>query len=323
MPLVSLNDLYADANQKSYAIGQFNVSNLEFTQAVIEAAEEMNSPVIIGVSKDGVAYAGVHNLVALVRAGAARVSVPVVLHLDHGPSLELVTECIEAGFTSVMIDSSHCPLEENIRMTREVVDFAHPRGVTVEAELGRLGGIEDDIKVDAKDACLTDPDEAQRFVQESGVDALAVAVGTSHGAYKFKEEAKLDFDRIVTLKKRLGLPLVLHGASGVSPKLTDKLVKYGGEIANAKGVPDEAYRQAVENGINKINIDTDLRLAFTSTVRQVLAENPELFDPRKILGPTRQAVKEIVMDKMRIFGSSSRAGCQPKTAETKYVGVFC
>ncbi|RKX26386.1 MAG: class II fructose-1,6-bisphosphate aldolase [Candidatus Zixiibacteriota bacterium] len=315
MPLVSLNDVYADANRNYYAIGQFNVSNLEFTQAVLQAAEEMNSPVIIGASKDGVSYAGAHNLVAMVKAGAERISVPVALHLDHGPSMELVIECIEAGFTSVMIDGSHLPLEENIRVTREVVDYAHQHGVTVEAELGRLGGIEDDIKVDAKDACLTDPDEAQRFVEESGVDTLAVAVGTSHGAYKFKEEARLDFNRIATIKKRLGIPLVLHGASGVPRELTDKLTKYGGQIANAKGVPDEAYRKAVQNGINKINIDTDLRLAFTSTIRQTLTENPELFDPRKILATTREAVKAVVKNKMQVFGSASQGNS--KSSEEK------
>ncbi|MEA2031882.1 MAG: class II fructose-1,6-bisphosphate aldolase [candidate division Zixibacteria bacterium] len=306
MSLVSLNDVYADANRNYYAIGHFNISNLEFTQAVIEAAQEMNSPVIIGVSESGVKYAGAQNLVAMVKSLAEQVSVPVALHLDHGSSMEFVTECVDAGFTSVMIDGSHLPLEENIRITHEAVDYAHQRGVSVEAELGRLGGIEDNIKVDAKDAFLTDPDEAQRFVEESGVDALAVAVGTSHGAYKFKEEARLDFNRIATIKKRLGIPLVLHGASGVPQELTDKLTKYGGKIANAKGVPDEAYRKAIKNGINKINVDTDLRLAFTSTLRQILTEQPEIFDPRKILGPTREAIKDVVKNKIQIFGSASR-----------------
>lgn len=195
MPLVSVSNVYAEAHREYYAIGQFNISNLEFAQAVIRTAAELGSPVILGVSKDGVKYAGAHNLVAIVKAEAERVDVPVALHLDHGPSFELVKECIEAGFTSVMIDGSRHPMEDNIKVTREVVDYAHKYGVTVEAELGRLGEIEDEIKVDARDAFLTDPDEAELFVKESGCDALAVAVGTSHGAYKFKDEAKLDFDR--------------------------------------------------------------------------------------------------------------------------------
>ena len=306
MPLVPLNEVYAEAHSKYYAIGQFNISNLEFTQAVIRTAAELGSPVILGVSKDGVKYAGVHNLVAMVKAEAERVDIPVSLHLDHGPSLELVKECIDAGFTSVMIDGSHHPLEGNIKITREVVDYAHKHGVTVEAELGRLGGIEDDIKVDAKDAFLTDPDEAEEFISKSGCDALAVAVGTSHGAYKFKNEAKLDFDRIGVIKKRLNIPLVLHGASGVPRELTEKLKQFGGKIADAKGVPDKAYRKAIDFGINKINIDTDLRLAFTASVRQTLIEKPELFDPRKILGQARNDIIDVIRHKIQLFGSAGR-----------------
>ncbi|MFH1687264.1 MAG: class II fructose-1,6-bisphosphate aldolase [bacterium] len=306
MPLVPFNEVYADAHRQYYAIGQFNVSNLEFTQAVIRTAAELGSPVILGVSKDGVKYAGAHNLVAMVKAEAALVNVPVALHLDHGPSFEMVKECIDAGFTSIMIDGSHHPLDGNIKVTREVVKYAHRHGVTVEAELGRLGGIEDEINVDAKDAFLTDPDEAERFVRESGCDVLAVAVGTSHGAYKFKDEAKLDFDRIKVIKKRLEIPLVLHGASGVPKELTDKLKQFGGRIADAKGVPDSAYRKAIECGINKINIDTDLRLAFTASVRQTLSETPELFDPRKILGPARDEIANVIRHKMQLFGSAGR-----------------
>ncbi len=307
MPLVVLNEMYADANKNRYAIGQFNVSNLEFTQAVLKAAAEMKSPLILGVSTSGIKYAGLHNIVALVRTAAQQVPVPVALHLDHGPTVEVACECIDAGFTSVMIDGSHYPLGENIRMTREVVDYAHLRGVTVEAELGRLGGIEDDVNVDARDAFLTDPDEACRFVEESGCDTLAIAVGTSHGAYKFKDEARLDFDRMEVIKKRLGIPLVLHGASGIPQELTQKLVQYGGKIADARGVPDEAYRRAIECGINKINIDTDLRLAYTASLRQVLTDNPELFDPRKINQPARSAVEEVVRQKIKLFGSQGKA----------------
>ncbi len=307
MPLVPLREVYAEANREHFAVGHFNVSNLEFTQAVVRIAAELNAPVIIGVSESGIKYAGVHNLVAMVKTEAERVTVPIALHLDHGPSPEVARECIDAGFTSVMIDGSHHPLEENIRVTREVADYAHKYGVTVEAELGRLGGIEDNVKVDERDAFLTDPDEAEQFVKESGCDALAIAVGTSHGAYKFKDEAKLDFDRIATVKKRLGIPLVLHGASGVPQELVEKLTRYGGVMAGAKGVPDEAYRRAIDCGINKINIDTDLRLAFAATVRQTLAEKPELFDPRKMLAPARDAIAEVVRQKIELFGSAGKA----------------
>jgi fructose-bisphosphate aldolase class II len=206
-----------------------------------------------------------------------------------------------------MIDGSGQPLDENIRITREVAEYAHKRNVTVEAELGRLGGIEDHVNVDAKDAFLTDPDEAERFIAEGHCDALAVAVGTSHGAYKFKGESKLDFARISVIKRRLGIPLVLHGASGVPTELIDKLNKYGGKMSGAKGVPDDAYRQAIECGINKINIDTDLRLAFVVAVRQVMAEKPDIFDPRKILGPARSAVNAVIKEKMKLFGSAGKA----------------
>jgi len=306
MPLVPLHEMYADANKQYFAIGQFNVNNLEFIQAALEAAVEMNSPLILAASTGAIKYAGIDYLVAMVKTGSARMPQRVALHLDHGATFEDAKRCIEAGFTSVMIDGSHLPFEDNAKLTRQVADFAHKYNVTVEAELGRLGGIEDDIKVDAKDANLTDPDEAREFIKLSGCDALAVAVGTSHGAYKFKGEAKLDFDRIVKIKKLLGIPLVLHGASGVSPALTEKLTKFGGKVPGAKGVPDEAYRKAIDGGINKVNIDTDLRLAFAAGIREVLATKPEEFDPRKILGPARQAVKDIIKQKMQILGSAGK-----------------
>ncbi len=307
MPLVYLKEVYAKANKDHYAIGQFNVNNLEFLQAVLEVAEEKKSPVIIAASSSAIKYAGIDYLVAMVKVGAAKVSVPVALHLDHGATQEQVVECVDAGFTSVMIDGSHGTLEENIKITREAAEYAHKHGVTVEAELGRLGGIEDDVSVDEREACLTDPDDAERFVKESGCDALAVAVGTSHGAYKFKTEAKLDFDRITVIKKRLGIPLVLHGASGVPKELLDKLIKFGGEMPGAKGVPDEAYQKAIAGGINKINIDTDLRMAFVGAMRQVLVEQPKVFDPRKVLGPGREAVKDVVRHKIELFGSAGKA----------------
>ncbi|MCD6163683.1 MAG: class II fructose-1,6-bisphosphate aldolase [candidate division Zixibacteria bacterium] len=316
MPLVPLHEMYKEANKKYYAIGQFNVNNLEFVQAVLQAAEEMKSPVIIAASTSALKYAGLENLVAIVKSEVERKSIPVALHLDHGATFDDAKRCIDAGFTSVMIDGSHHPFEENIRITKEVVDYARKYNVTVEAELGKLAGIEDNVKVDAANATYTDPDEAVEFVKKSGCDALAVAVGTSHGAYKFKSEAKLDFDRIEKIKSMVNIPLVLHGASGVPKDLVDKLTKYGGKIPGAKGVPDEAYREAVKRGINKINIDTDLRLTFTATVREVLTTKIAEFDPRKILGPARDAITEIVKQKMQVLGSANQASAK-NTADEK------
>lgn len=315
MPLVPLNEMYKEANKKYYAIGQFNVNNLEFVQAVLQAAEEMKSPVIIAASTSALKYAGLENLVAIVKSEVERKSIPVALHLDHGATFDDAKRCIDAGFTSVMIDGSHHPFEENIRITKEVVDYARKYNVTVEAELGKLAGIEDDVKVDAANATYTDPDEAVEFVEKSGCDALAIAVGTSHGAYKFKSEAKLDFDRIEKIKSLINIPLVLHGASGVPKYLVDKLTKYGGKIPGAKGVPDEAYREAVKRGINKINIDTDLRLTFTATVREVLATKIAEFDPRKILGPARDSITEIIKQKMQVLGSANQASTKKAVDE--------
>ncbi|HDL02918.1 MAG TPA: class II fructose-1,6-bisphosphate aldolase [candidate division Zixibacteria bacterium] len=306
MPLVSLIDMYKPANEQYYAIGQFNVNNMEFVQAVMEAAEELKSPAILAASTSALKYGGFDYLIDLVKTGARMVSVPIALHLDHGAKIEDAEKCINAGFTSVMIDASHEDFEENIRITKEVVKMAHPKNIAVEAELGRLGGIEDDVNVDERDAFLTDPAQAKEFVEKTGCDALAVAVGTSHGAYKFKAEAKLAFDRIDEIKKKTGIPLVLHGASGVGPKLIEKAQKYGAELPGAKGVPDEAYVKAVKLGINKINIDTDLRLGWLGTVREMLAENPKNIDPRKILGPARETIKEIIKEKMKIFNSAGK-----------------
>jgi len=307
MPLLSLIEMYEPANENHYAIGQFNVNNLEFIQAALDAAEELKSPIILAASTGAIKYAGLEYLVNIVRTGAARMTAPVALHLDHGATIEDAAKCIEGGFTSVMIDASHFPLEENIRITKEVVRLAHPKNIAVEAELGRLGGIEDNISVSEKEAILTDPVQAEQFVRETGCDALAVAVGTSHGAYKFKAEVRLAFDRIDEIKKRVKIPLVLHGASGVGRELLEKAEKFGAKLPGAKGVPDEAYTQAISLGINKINIDTDLRLAWVGAVREVLAVKPEEFDPRKILGPARDAVKKVVMAKMKLFGSAGKA----------------
>jgi fructose-bisphosphate aldolase class II len=307
MPLKPLHEMYPKALKENYAIGQFNVNNLEFVQAVLEAADEMKSPAILAASTSAQKYAGLDYLSTIVRIGAEKINVPIALHLDHGATFEDAKNCIESGFTSVMIDGSHYPYEENIRITKEVVDYAHSKGVTVEAELGKLGGIEDEVKVDAKDAKLTDPDEAIDFVKRTGCDALAIAIGTSHGAYKFKGNVILAFDRISEIKKRLNMPLVMHGSSGVLPEMLEKCNKYGGSISGAKGVSDDAVREAIKRGINKVNIDTDLRLAFTATMREVLATKQSEFDPRKILGPAREAVKQVVKAKMIVLGSVNKA----------------
>lgn len=307
MPLASLIDMYAKANKECYAIPQFNVNNLEFIQAALEVAEELKAPIIMAASTSAIKYAGLNFLMGMVKAGAADVSVPVAMHLDHGAKLDDAKMCIDAGFTSVMIDASKESLEENIRITKEVVDLAGAKGICVEAELGRLGGIEDEVVVDEKDAFLTDPGEAKRFVTESGCHALAVAVGTSHGAYKFKHTPELAMDRIGEIKKVTdGLALVMHGASGVPKALLDLAGKYGADLPGAMGVPDEAYKDAVSRGINKINIDTDLRLAFMATLREFLANNPSQFDPRKILGPAKKAVMEQMRNKIRLFGCEGK-----------------
>ncbi|MBX3459699.1 MAG: class II fructose-1,6-bisphosphate aldolase [Planctomycetes bacterium] len=307
MPLEILGRMYEKANREYYAIGQFNFSNLEFLQAAVEAAEEMKSPVIVALSTGAIKYGGIKNLVALTRTMAEQVSVPVALHLDHGEKIDDIKRCVDAGFTSVMIDGSHHSLDENIALTRQAAEYAHGKGITVEAELGRLGGIEDDINVDERDARLTDPDEAVRFVKESGCDALAVAVGTSHGAYKFKGENRIDFDRIKTIKSRLGIPLVLHGASSVDAQSVAQINEYGGKIEGAKGLDAESYARAIKNGINKVNIDTDLRLKWTAVLRKIMHDKPGEFDPRKFLGPARDAVKEIIKEKMKLLGSAGKA----------------
>ncbi|MCK5126885.1 MAG: class II fructose-1,6-bisphosphate aldolase [candidate division Zixibacteria bacterium] len=306
MPLASLVDMYNKAIAGNYAIPQFNVNNLEFIQAAMEVAEELKSPIILAASTSAIKYAGMNYLMGMVKAGCSEVSVPVAMHLDHGAAPADAKACIDAGFTSVMIDASHEDLDNNIRITKEVVVMAKDKGVCVEAELGRLGGIEDEVVVDEKDAFLTDPAEAERFVKETGLHALAIAVGTSHGAYKFKQTPKLAMDRITEIKKLTNIALVLHGASGVPKELLDLGIKYGAELPGAMGVPDEAYKDAVSRGINKINIDTDLRLAFMSHVRQFLAENPSVFDPRKILKPAKEAIKEQMRSKIRLFGCEGK-----------------
>jgi len=304
--LVTNKDLLLPARQKAYAVGAFNINNLESLSAVAEAAVEEKSPVIVAVTPSAIKYAGLAYLAKIVKTAAELAPVPMSLHLDHGENFETVSKCVEAGFTSVMIDGSFLKFEENVALTKRVVDFASPKGVTVEAELGRLAGVEEST-VEEKEAVLTDPNAAKEFVEKTGVDALAVAIGTSHGAYKFKAEPKLDFERLKLIREKVNVPLVLHGASSVPQWIIEKAVKYGAELTGAKGIPEEHIKKAISSGIAKVNIDTDLRLAFTAAIREFLANSPKEFDPRKILGPAKEAMKEVVKGKMRLFGSAERA----------------
>jgi len=311
--LVGTEDMFKRALEGKYAIGAYNVNNMEILQAIAEAAEESRAPIILQVSAGARKYANQTYLIKLVEAALATTTVPIALHLDHGADFEICKACIDGGFSSVMIDGSRFPLEENIALTKKVVEYAHERGVSVEAELGKLAGIEDDVKVAAHEAMYTDPDEALTFVKETGCDSLAIAIGTSHGAYKFSGEAKLQFDILAEIKKRLdnevghAYPLVLHGSSSVPQNLVEECNKYGGKLPNAKGVPEEMLSFASKNGIAKINIDTDLRLAMTATIRKFFAESPEKFDPREYMGPGRQAIKELVKHKMQVLGTAGRA----------------
>jgi len=305
MALVTMKEILEDAGKRSYGVGAFNINNLEFLQAIIEAAEEENSPVIIAISEGAMKYGWVELLSTMVKTAAMNTKVPVALHLDHGKNFDKILTAIRYGFTSIMIDASDRSYEENVKLTKEVIKVAHPLGITVEAELGRLLGKEDEVESDV--AIYTDPDDAKRFVDETEIDALAVAVGTSHGAYKFKGEAKLDIERIKKINSLTGVPLVLHGASGVPHELVEEAQKYGAVLKGAKGVPNEEIKKAIEAGIRKINIDTDLRISFLLGVRKYLSEHPEIFDPRKYLGEGRAQVKETVKKKMQLFGSSGKA----------------
>ena len=309
MPLVTTTEMFEKSMKGHYAIGAFNINNMEFIQAITEAANEAKSPVILQVSSSAIKYAGIKYLLKMVEAAVEETDIPIALHLDHGPDFETCKMCIDAGFTSVMIDGSKYDFEENVALTKKVVDYAHPRGVVVEAELGKLAGIEDDVNVSASDAMYTDPEQAKEFVERTGCDSLAIAIGTSHGAYKFKGEAKLRFDILAKVKELIpNTPIVLHGASTVIPELVEMCNKYGADIPGAKGVPDEILHEASLSGVSKINVDTDLRLAMTAAVRKEFVENPSVFDPRKYLGPARELIKETVQHKIRdVFGSSNKA----------------
>jgi fructose-bisphosphate aldolase class II len=304
--LVTGLEILKKARAEGYGVGAFNTNNMEFTQAILEAAEELRSPVILALSEGAMKYGG-RALTRMVVEMAKEARVPVAVHLDHGSSYESVLKALREGFTSVMIDKSHEDFEANVRETRRVVEAAHAVGVTVEAELGRLAGIEEHVAVDEKDALLTNPEEARVFMERTGADYLAVAIGTSHGAYKGKGRPFIDHPRLERIAALVPAPLVLHGASAVPHELVERFRAAGGEMGDAAGIHPEDIRKAISLGIAKINTDTDLRLAFTALIRETLGRNPKEFDPRKYLGPAREAVKEVVKSRMELFGSVGKA----------------
>ena len=311
MALVTTKEMFEKAFKGGYAIGAFNINNMEIIQGVVAAAKAQNSAVILQVSKSALKYAHPKYLKAMVDAAVEETGLDIALHLDHGPSFEVCKECIEHGFTSVMFDGSHLDYEENVAETKKVVEYAHAHSVVVEAELGKLAGVEDDVKVNAADATYTDPDQAVDFVSRTGVDSLAIAIGTSHGAYKFKGEAKLDFDRLSKITEKLeaagfhNFPIVLHGASSVDQRCVAMCNEFGGNIAGAQGIPAEMLRKASSMAVCKINMDTDLRLAMTAAIRKAFGEEPAAFDPRGYLGAARELIQELVEDKIKnVIGST-------------------
>ena len=309
MPLVTTKEMFERSMKEHYAIGAFNINNMEFIQAITDAAEEAKSPVILQVSSSAIKYARIPYLMKMVEAAVETTTIPIAIHLDHGPDFETAKMCIDNGFTSVMIDGSKYDFEENVRLTKEVVDYAHAHGVVVEAEIGQLAGVEDDVNVSDDDAKYTNPDQAYEFVQKTGCDSLASAIGTSHGAYKFKGEPRLRFDILEKVKEKLpNTPIVLHGASTVIQEYVKMCNDHGGKLDGAQGCPDEMLHEAAQRGVSKINVDTDLRLAMTGTVRKVFAEQPEVFDPRKYLGAARDEIKKAVSHKIvDVFGSANKA----------------
>ena len=309
MPLVTTKDMFAKAYEGGYAIGAFNVNNMETIQGIVEAGKKQQAPLILQVSKGARNYANPLYLKKLVEAAVEDSGLPIALHLDHGDSYELCKSAIDDGFTSVMIDASSLPFADNIKVTSEVVKYAHDHGVVVEAELGKLAGVEDEVNVSDENACYTDPGQVEEFVSKTGVDSLAIAIGTSHGAYKFKGEPKLRFDILEEVSKRLPkFPIVLHGASSVIPEYVDIINQYGGTMPGAKGVPEDMLRRAASMAVCKINIDSDLRLAFTAAIRKHFVENPSHFDPRQYLAPARVLIQECVEHKLvHVLGCNGKA----------------
>jgi len=310
MPLVTTKKMFQMVYKNGYAIGAFNVNNMEITQGIVEAIVEEKAPLILQISKGARDYAKMSYLRAIIDVAVKEnPQIPICMHLDHGDTFEICKQCVDDGFTSVMIDASHHPFEENVKITKQVVEYAHAHGVVVEAELGQLGGIEEHVAgVDDVMAHLTDPAQAEEFVKRTGCDSLAVAIGTSHGAYKFKTAPKLAFDVVEKIQKRLpGFPLVMHGSSSVLPEFKELINKYGGKMPDAMGVPEEAITKAGKMAVCKVNIDTDLRMALTAKIRQVFAEKPGEFDPRKYLAPGREAIRQMVKHKLHVLGCAGKA----------------
>ncbi len=311
MPLVTTKEMFEKAYEGGYAIGAFNVNNMEIVQGITRAAKNLNAPVILQCSAGARKYASHGYLVAMVKAAAEETGLPIALHLDHGPNFETCKDCIDGGFTSVMIDGSSLPFEENIAVTKKVVEYAHAHGVVVEGELGTLAGVEDDVQVDADDAFYTSPEEAYEFVKATGVDSLAIAIGTSHGAYKFKpgQNPELRFDILNEVSEKLpGFPIVLHGASSVNQDHIKTINEFGGKMPDAIGIPEDMLRKASSLAVCKINVDSDIRIAMTAALRKHLAENPTQFDPRQYLTPARELIQEVVEHKIKdVFGSDNKA----------------
>ena len=311
MALVTTKKMFEDAYEGGYAVGAFNVNNMEIIQGIVQAGEKLNAPLILQVSAGARKYANHAYLVKLVEAASETSGLPIALHLDHGPDFETCKSCIDGGFTSVMIDGSHFPYEENVALTKKVVEYAHAHGVVVEGELGQLAGIEDDVNVSAEDASFTKPEQVQDFVERTGVDSLAIAIGTSHGAYKFKpgQKPQLRFDILEEVGQRLpNFPIVLHGASSVVPEFVHTINKYGGALDDTIGIPEEMLRQSATMAVCKINIDSDLRLAMTAAIREYMAENPTHFDPRQYLAPARAAIQGMVEHKIQtVLGCAGKA----------------
>jgi fructose-bisphosphate aldolase class II len=304
--LVTAKHVLVPARAHKYAVPAFNINDMEFLKSVMSAAVKMKSPVIVQTSEGAISYAGMDYLLAMVRV-AAKAPVPVVMHVDHGKDLKIIKEAIKSGYTSVMYDGSSLPYKENVANTKKVVAWAHAKGVSVEAEIGALAGIEDFVSVEEKDAALTNPDEALKFAKQTGCDSLAVAIGTSHGAFKFKGKTHLDIDRLKKISKLVKLPIVLHGASGVMEDVKKIAEHYGAKLGEARGVLDDDIKEAIKHGVSKINIDTDLRLAFTAGIREAVHDLPKVIDPRKLLEPANLLMREVAMKKMKLFGSAGRA----------------
>lgn len=303
--IVTLKEVLSKAQKQKYAVGAFNINNMEILQAVVNAAEKLRSPVIVQTSEGAIKYAGLDMLYHMVNSIAESTNIPIVLHLDHGRDIETIKQCIKIGYSSVMFDGSHLELEKNIKLTKQVVQMAHKEGISVEGELGTIGGAEDLIS--ARKILYTDPEAAKEFVEKTNVDALAVAIGTSHGAYKFKCKSSLDINRLKEINKKVKIPLVLHGASQVPDWIVKQATKYGARLGEPEGVPESQIKQAIKNGVCKINTDTDLRLAFDAAVRKILKEQPNDFDPRHILAPARELIQKVVEHRIKLFGSVNKS----------------